>query len=67
MGGDALEDLLFGKLDYSASITDRMLNISIWDLTPEAYMDRFGFSQVEKDWACAALLRHGGEPAGVHR
>ena len=50
MDGDALEDLLFGKLDYSASITDRVLNISVWDLTPEAYMDRLGFSQAEKDW-----------------
>ena len=54
MDGNALEDLLFGKLDYSASITDRVLNISVWDLTPEAYMDRLGFSQEEKDWA--ALL-----------
>ena len=54
MDGDALEDLLFGKLDYSASIADRVLNISVWDLTPEAYMDRLGFSQEEKDWA--ALL-----------
>lgn len=40
MDGDALEDLIFGKLDYSASITDRVLNISVWDLTPEAYMTR---------------------------
>lgn len=54
MDGDALEDLLYSKLDYSASITDRVLNISVWDLTPEAYMDRLGFSQEEKDWA--ALL-----------
>lgn len=51
MDGNALEDLLFGKLDYSASITDRVLNISVWDLTPEVYMDRLGFSQAEKDWA----------------
>ena len=51
MDGDALEDLLFGKLDYSASITDRVLNISVWDLTPEVYMNRLGFSQAEKDWA----------------
>ena len=51
MDGDALEDLLFGKLDYSASITERVLNISVWDLTPEAYMNRLGFSQSEKDWA----------------
>ena len=54
MDDDALEDLLYGKLDYSASITDRVLNISVWDLTPEAYMNRLGFSQEEKDWA--ALL-----------
>ena len=46
--------LFRSKLDYSASITDRILNISVWDLTPEAYMDRLGFSQEEKDWA--ALL-----------
>ena len=51
MDGDTLEDLLFGKLDYSASITERVLNISVWDLTPEAYMNRLGFSQSEKDWA----------------
>ena len=42
MDDDALEDLLYGKLDYSASITDRVLNISVWDLTPEAYMTRTG-------------------------
>ena len=54
MDDDALEDLLYGKLDYSASITDRVLNISIWDLTPEAYMIRLNFTQEEKDWA--ALL-----------
>ena len=51
MDDAALEDLLYGKLDYSASITDRVLNISVWDLTPEAYMTRLGFSQAEKDWA----------------
>ena len=51
MDETALEDLLYGKLDYSASITDRVLNISVWDLTPEAYMTRLGFSQEEKDWA----------------
>lgn len=50
----AMDALLYDKLDYSASITDRVLNISISDLTPEAYMDRLGFSQEEKDWA--ALL-----------
>ena len=54
MDDNALEDLLYGKLDYSASITDRVLNISVWDLTPEAYMDRLNFTQEEKDWA--ALL-----------
>lgn len=54
MDDKALEALLYGKLDYSASITDRVLNISVWDLTPEAYMNRLGFSQEEKDWA--ALL-----------
>ena len=54
MDDDALEELLYKKLDYSASITDRVLNISIWDLTPEAYMDRLNFTQEEKDWA--ALL-----------
>ena len=51
MDDAALEALLYDKLDYSASITDRVLKISIWDLTPEAYMDRLGFSQEEKDWA----------------
>ena len=54
MDEPAVEALLYDKLDYSASITDRILNISVWDLTPEAYMDRLGFSQEEKDWA--ALL-----------
>jgi len=53
MDDAALEDLLYSKLDYSASITDRVLNISVWDLTPEAFMDRLGFSQEEKDWAGA--------------
>lgn len=51
MDDDALEDLLYGKLDYSASITDRVLNISVWDLTPDAYMDRLGFSDEEKKWS----------------
>lgn len=51
MDDAVLEDLLYGKLDYSASITDRVLNISVWDLTPEAYMDRLGFSLEEKKWA----------------
>ena len=54
MDDDALEELIYGKLDYSASITDRVLNISVWDLTPEAYMTRLNFTQEEKDWA--ALL-----------
>lgn len=51
MDDDALEELLLDRLDYSASITDRILNISVWDLTPEAYMDRLGFSDAEKKWA----------------
>lgn len=51
MDDDALEDLLYGKLDYSASITDRVLNISVWDLTPDAYMDRLGFSDEEEKWS----------------
>lgn len=51
MDDNALEELLLGKLDYSASIADRILNISVWDLTPEAYMDRLGFSPAEKKWA----------------
>lgn len=54
MDDNALEDLLYGKLDYSASITDRVLNISVWDLTSEAYMTRLNFTQEEKNWA--ALL-----------
>ena len=54
MNDAALEDLLFGKLDYSASITGRVLHISVWDLTPEAYMDRLNFTDEEKKWA--ALL-----------
>ncbi len=53
MDETAIEDLLYGKLDYSTSVTDRVLNISVWDLTPNAYMDRLGFSQEEKDWASA--------------
>lgn len=54
MDESAIEKLLFDKLTYSASIKDRILNITIWDLTPEAYMDKLGFTQEEKDWA--ALL-----------
>lgn len=54
MDDDALEELIYGKLDYSASITDRVLNISVWDLTLEAYMTRLNFTQEEKDWT--ALL-----------
>lgn len=53
MDGAALEDLLYGKLDYSASITDGVLNISVWDLTPETYMDQLSFTQEEKGWAKA--------------
>ena len=46
--------LLRFKLTYTASITDRVLHISVRDLTPDAYMDKLGFTQEEKDWA--ALL-----------
>ena len=34
MDESAIEKLLFDKLTYSASIKDRILNITIWDLTP---------------------------------
>ena len=49
-----IEKLLFDKLTYSASIKDRILSITVRDLTPDAYMDKLGFTQEEKDWA--ALL-----------
>ena len=54
MDEPTIEKLLSDKLTYTASITDRILHISIWDLTPDAYMDKLGFTQEEKDWA--ALL-----------
>ena len=54
MDESVLEELLYSKLDFSASITDRVLHIFVWDLTPEAYMERLGFTQEEKNWA--ALL-----------
>ncbi len=54
MDEPTIEKLLSDKLTYTASITDRILHISVRDLTPEAYMDKLGFTQEEKDWA--ALL-----------
>ena len=54
MDEPTIEKLLSDKLAYTASITDRVLHIAIWDLTPDAYMDKLGFTQEEKDWA--ALL-----------
>lgn len=54
MDEPTIEKLLSDKLTYTASITDRVLHISVWDLTPDAYMDKLGFTQEEKDWA--ALL-----------
>ena len=54
MDEPTIEKLLSDKLTYTASITDRVLHISVRDLTPEAYMDKLGFTQEEKDWA--ALL-----------
>lgn len=54
MDESAIEDLMYDRLTYSTSLVDRILNISVRDMTPEEYMDRLGFSQEEKDWA--ALL-----------
>lgn len=54
MDEPTIEQLLFDKLTYTASIKDRILSITVRDLTPEAYMDKLGFTQEEKDWA--ALL-----------
>ena len=54
MDEPTIEKLLSDKLTYTASITDRVLHISVRDLTPDAYMDKLGFTQEEKDWA--ALL-----------
>ena len=47
----AVESLLYDKLSYTTSLTDRILSIFIKDLTPEAYMRKLGFSEEEKDWA----------------
>lgn len=58
MDESAIDSLLLDKLTYSTSITDRMLSIAVCDLSPEAYMDRLGFTQEEKDWAsllCSVL------------
>ena len=54
MDDSAIEDLMYGRLTYSTSLVDRILNISVRDMSPEEYMVRLGFSQEEKDWA--ALL-----------
>lgn len=54
MNESAIEDLMYDRLTYSTSLVDRILNISVRDMTPEEYMDHLGFSQEEKDWA--ALL-----------
>ena len=51
MDEPTIEKLLSDKLTYTASITDRVLHISVRDLTPDAYMDKLGFTQEEKDWA----------------
>ena len=40
----AVDDLIYGKLDYSTSLIDRVLNITVWDMTPEAYMEKLGFT-----------------------
>ena len=42
------------KDSYSATLVERVLHISVQDLSPQAYMDALGFTQEEKDWA--ALL-----------
>ena len=47
----AVDDLIYGKLDYSTSLIDRALNITVWDMTPEAYMEKLGFTDEEKEWA----------------
>lgn len=47
----AVESLLYDKLTYSTSLTDRILSIFVRDLTPEDYMNKLGFTQEEKDWA----------------
>ncbi len=51
MTGPAIEQLLFDKLTYTASITGGILNIFVRDLTPDGCMDKLGFTQEEKDWA----------------
>lgn len=46
-----LGNAIYGKLDYSTSLIDRVLNITVWDMTPEAYMEKLGFTDEEKEWA----------------
>ena len=43
----AVDDLIYGKLDYSTSLIDRVLNITVWDMTPDAYMEKLGFTDEE--------------------
>lgn len=54
MNEGVVQTLLYDRMTYSTSLSDRFLNISIRALTPENYMDKLGFTQEEKDWA--ALL-----------
>ena len=54
MDESAIEDIMYGRLTYSTSLIDRILNISVRDLTAEEYMDKLNFTQEERDWA--ALL-----------
>lgn len=54
MDESAIESLLYDRLTYSASLSNRFLSIFVRDMTPEEYMDALGFSEEEKDWA--ALL-----------
>lgn len=54
MDENTIREMMYGRLTYSTSLIDRILNISVWELTAEEYMDKLNFSQEEKDWA--ALL-----------
>ena len=51
MDESAIESLLYDRLTYSASLSNRFLSIFVRDMTPEEYMDALGFSEEEKDWA----------------
>ena len=54
MDEDTLIDFLAERLVYTTSLAGRLLTISVWDLTPEGFMDKLGFTEEERDWA--ALL-----------